>query len=175
MWPPCNTILHSPNCFGSWKLILKRSHFHTTCSHCHLSMISFNLRRLRCGSTWSRACSSRCCSSSSSPGMNCIKIGLPGKSILWDYFQENRTSQRPFLLLRISFPGRPFFIQFIPALFRSGTQFAPSLRAELATNLSTDPIFLKTFRADARAWATYWGSWWDVKWWSVGLPPVVLR
>ena len=40
-------------------------------------------------------------------GGNCIKIGLPGKLILRDYFQENRTSQRPFLLLRISFPGRP--------------------------------------------------------------------
>ena len=47
-------------------------------------------------------------------GGNCIKIGLPGKSILGDYFQENRTSQSPFLLLRISFPGRPIFIQFIP-------------------------------------------------------------
>ena len=35
------------------------------------------------------------------------KIGLPGKSILGDYFQEKRTSQRPFLALRISFPGRP--------------------------------------------------------------------
>ena len=27
-------------------------------------------------------------------GGNCIKIGLPGKSILADYYQENRTSQR---------------------------------------------------------------------------------
>ena len=26
------------------------------------------------------------------PGGNCIKLGLPGKSILGDYFQENRTS-----------------------------------------------------------------------------------
>ena len=43
------------------------------------------------------------------------KIGLPGKSILRDYFQENRTSRRPFLLLRISFPGRPIFIQLPPA------------------------------------------------------------
>ena len=48
------------------------------------------------------------------PGTNCIKIGLPGKSILGDYFQENRTSQRPVLLLRISFPGRPIFIQLVP-------------------------------------------------------------
>ena len=47
------------------------------------------------------------------PGGNCIKIGLPGKSILGYYFQENRTSPRPFLLL--SFLGRPIFIQFIPA------------------------------------------------------------
>ena len=48
------------------------------------------------------------------PGGNCIKMGLPRQSILGDYFQENRTSRRPFLLLRISFPGRPIFIQFIP-------------------------------------------------------------
>ena len=48
------------------------------------------------------------------PGGNCRKIGLPGKSILVDYFQENRTSRRPFLLLRIGFPKRPIFIQFIP-------------------------------------------------------------
>ena len=50
----------------------------------------------------------------SPPVENCIKIGLLGKSILRDYFQENRTSRRPFLLLRISFPGRPIVIQFIP-------------------------------------------------------------
>ena len=43
------------------------------------------------------------------------KIGLPGKLILGDYFQENMTSRRPFLLLRISFLGRPIVIQFIPA------------------------------------------------------------
>ena len=43
----------------------------------------------------------------SSPAGNCIKIGPPGKLILGDYFQENGTSRRPFLLLRISFPGRP--------------------------------------------------------------------
>ena len=41
-------------------------------------------------------------------------IGLPGKSILGDY-KENMTAQRPFLLLRISFPGRPIFIQLPPA------------------------------------------------------------
>ena len=28
------------------------------------------------------------------PGGICIKMGLPGKSILGDYFQENRTSRR---------------------------------------------------------------------------------
>ena len=48
-------------------------------------------------------------------GANCIKIGLPGKSIPRDYFQEKRTSRRPFLLLKISFPGRPIFIQLVPA------------------------------------------------------------
>ena len=47
-------------------------------------------------------------------GGNCIKLGLPGKSILGDYFHENRTSRRPFLLLRISFPGGPINIQIIP-------------------------------------------------------------
>ena len=47
-------------------------------------------------------------------GANCIKIGLPRRSILRDYFQENRTSRRPLLLLRISFPGRPIFIQLVP-------------------------------------------------------------
>ena len=41
--------------------------------------------------------------------MNCIKIGLPGKLILRDYLHENMTSQRPFFLLRIRFPGRPIF------------------------------------------------------------------
>ena len=43
-----------------------------------------------------------------------MKIGLPGKSILRYYFQENRTSRRPFLLLRISFLGRSIFIQLVP-------------------------------------------------------------
>ena len=47
-------------------------------------------------------------------GGNCIKIGLPRKLILRDVFQENRTSRRPFLLPRISFPGRPICIQFVP-------------------------------------------------------------
>ena len=42
------------------------------------------------------------------------KIGLPGKSILGDYFQENMTFQRPFLFLRIDFPGRPIYIQLPP-------------------------------------------------------------
>ena len=27
------------------------------------------------------------------PGANCVKIGLPGKLIVGDYFQENRTSK----------------------------------------------------------------------------------
>ena len=48
------------------------------------------------------------------PGMNCIKKVLPGKSILGDFLQENITSRRPFLLLRIDFSGRPIFIQLPP-------------------------------------------------------------
>ena len=55
----------------------------------------------------SRLSTGRMLSRSSVSGGNCIKIGLLGKSILRDYFQENRTSRRPFLLLRISFLGRP--------------------------------------------------------------------
>ena len=51
---------------------------------------------------------------SSSTRDQLYKIGLPRKSILGDYFQENRTSRRPFLLLRINFPGRPIFIQLTP-------------------------------------------------------------
>ena len=43
------------------------------------------------------------------PGMNCIKIGLPGKSILRDYFQENMTSQRPFLCTENQFSRKTFF------------------------------------------------------------------
>ena len=52
--------------------------------------------------------------SSRGAGTNCIKIGLPGKSILRDYFQENMTSRRPFLLLRLNFPGIPIFNQLPP-------------------------------------------------------------
>ena len=48
------------------------------------------------------------------PGGNCIKIGLPGKLILGDNFQENMTSRRPFILLRTTFPGRPIYIKFLP-------------------------------------------------------------
>ena len=40
-------------------------------------------RRVRWGSRWW----------TTSSGGNCIKIGLPRKSILGDYFQENRTSR----------------------------------------------------------------------------------
>ena len=42
-----------------------------------------------------------------------MKIGLPGKLILRDYFQEKRTSRRPFLLLRIDFPGIPILYNWL--------------------------------------------------------------
>ena len=51
-------------------------------------------------------------------GGNCIKIGIPGKLIFRDYYM---TSRRPFLLLRISFRGRPIFLQFVP-----GSPWRPS-------------------------------------------------
>ena len=57
------------------------------------------------------------------------KIGLPGKWILGDYFQENRTSRRPFPLLRISFPGGPIFIQLPPDRAVGGQLGAAALRA----------------------------------------------
>ena len=50
------------------------------------------------------------------PGGKCITMGLPGKLILRDFFQENETSRRPFLLLGISFPKRPIFIQLPPGM-----------------------------------------------------------
>ena len=80
-------------------------------------------------------------------GGDCIKIGLQGKSILRDYFQENRTSQRPFLLLRISFPGRPIYIQFVPESFPGGTGPAcgalPGGAADSRTTLLPSTLALK--------------------------------
>ena len=68
-------------------------------------------------------------------GTNCIKIGLPGKSILRDYSQENETSRRPVLLLRISFPGRPIFIQLPPELFE-----VPTIATLLALHDNYEPV-----------------------------------
>ena len=67
------------------------------------------------------------------------KIGLPGKSIFGDYLQENRTSRRPFLLLRISFPGRPLFIQFIPDPL-SGALLTVADRTEWSEPRADPPI-----------------------------------
>ena len=52
------------------------------------------------------------------PVVQLYKIGLPQKLILRQYFQENRNSRRCFLVLRISFPGRPVFIQLVPVHIR---------------------------------------------------------
>ena len=65
------------------------------------------------------------------------KIGLPGKSILGDYFQENRTSRRPYLSLRISFPGRFIFIQLPPGPPPSPT--GPSGPTTLPTSCGWPP------------------------------------
>ena len=48
------------------------------------------------------------------PGANCIKIGLPGKIDSRRLFPREKDFQRPFLLVRIRFPGRPIFIQLVP-------------------------------------------------------------
>ena len=70
-------------------------------------------------------------------GAHCIKIGLPGKSILRDYFQEIVISRRTFLLLRISFPGRPFFIQFVPWVSCRGASWAGRRRRTCAPGWRT--------------------------------------
>ena len=80
------------------------------------------------------------------PGGNCIKIGLPGKSILGYYFQENRTPRRPFLLLKISFPGRPIFIQFIPVLREGDVGLYPGdppLDSDLVPELPADVVVVE--------------------------------
>ena len=80
----------------------------------NISPCRSSLRRTRRGPWSSRACPWPCrssarwssCRGRARPGANCIKLGLTGKLIL-NYYQENWTSRRPFLLLMISFPGRP--------------------------------------------------------------------
>ena len=81
--------------------------------------------------------------------MNCIKIGLPGKSILRDYFQENRyrSSGRPFPLLRISFPGRPISIQLVPASHSTPTgdpKLFPRMDGVLVRSLLPPPCMAQT-------------------------------
>ena len=49
------------------------------------------------------------------------KTCLPGKSVPKHYFQSEMTFRRPCLSLRISFPGRPIFIQFVPGWTASQT------------------------------------------------------
>ena len=44
-------------------------------------------------------------------GGNCIKIGLPGKSILRDYFQENRTSKARFIKAQIEIELQSFEVE----------------------------------------------------------------
>ena len=95
--------------------------------------------------------------------MNCIKIGVPGKLILGDYFQENMTSQRPFLWLKIRFPGRPIFIQFIPgcswartgAARRSASRPSPPARQSGTTRPQSSglscPAWLRGERVRTRA------------------------
>ena len=67
------------------------------------------------------------------------KIGLPGKSILGDYLQEKMTSQRPFLLLRFSFPGRPIFIQ-LPPESSGPTSLTAAGSTTSATSTTSPPL-----------------------------------
>ena len=47
-------------------------------------------------------------------GGNCIKIGLPGKSILRNYFQENRTFPETFYLTENQLSGKIYFYTIRP-------------------------------------------------------------
>ena len=51
-------------------------------------------------------------------GGNCIEIGLPGKLILRDYFQENRSSNRP-TIIEDQFSGKTYFYTSHPRKGRS--------------------------------------------------------
>ena len=118
------------NCFKSYTASIKKGPKMAQKKPRKLPKMLFML--LNClpassGERLPRSCRDRCAGVSSArrgpwrrrrastPGGNCIEIGLPGKSILGDYLQENRTSRRPLLLLRISFTGRSIFIQLVPA------------------------------------------------------------
>ena len=47
-------------------------------------------------------------------GGNCIKIGLPGKSILGYYFQSNGTYPKTFSLTENQFSGKTYFYTIHP-------------------------------------------------------------
>ena len=85
-------------------------------------------------------------------GTNCIKIGLPGKFILSDYLQENRTFRRPFPLLRISFPGRPIFIQLPPAGRRDPPRQQPETKPRSCSSRSQPTP--RPSRPLSRHWST---------------------
>ena len=48
------------------------------------------------------------------PGTNCIKLGLPGKLILRDYFQGDYDFPKTFSLTEIQFSGKTYFYTIAP-------------------------------------------------------------
>ena len=82
--------------------------------------------------------------------MNCIKLCLPGKSILGDYYQENRTSRRPFLLLRISFPGSPIFIQLPSRALYSANDVKPHQSQSFQTLEEISSILISEMKKKPR-------------------------
>ena len=76
----------------------------------------------------------RCPRSLASLWRQLYKIGLPGKAILGDYFQENRTSRRPFSLTEIQFSGKTHFYTIRP--WATDSQAAVTALAALAAEAS---------------------------------------
>ena len=62
-------------------------------------------------------------------GANCIKIGLPGKLTLRDYFQGNMTYRRPFFFTENQFSGKTYFYTIHPWRFFSSSTISFRNRA----------------------------------------------
>ena len=128
-----------------------------TLSQLYLLMVLKRSRRNLISSVVSSFCLAVAVSRS---GSNCIKIGLPVKSILRDYFQENRTSGRPFLLLRISVQGSAIFIQLIPVLPANASTIL-AWASWASWSLSSSKRYILSLSADflsrqAASHSTFW-------------------
>ena len=123
-------------------------------------------------SPWRPRASPRCRSSScwrrsTSAGTNCIKIFLPGKLIL-----SKRKGLREAIFswknyLRINFPGRPIFIQLLPAASSSTRSpcTSPPWSSSSSTSCSASPPCPCSSRRSDR-----YSTGWPISWWTwIGL------